>query len=387
MATVSQALIDFVKSFEGPFIPKAKWDVEQYTYGFGTRARYKDEPITVPEAERQLRAELQESINRVLSIVKVPLNDNQLAALASLDFNSGSIIKYKKMVAALNSSNFNAAANEFLDINKAGGRVLPGLTRRRKAERELFLGKSSGVNNPISQTNQSIGSLAADAGQSIINGINSIGAGIKSALLTGQNCPPPAYTQQDRIIYPGCLGKSSNPIFGNSLGSGPSAPAINAIVTAGNRATGNSEPYSGELKPGGFVNPMKKGYTFTSKFGWRGGRMHNGVDLAAPMGTPIYASADGVVARMHNSCPATAQKGCGTSGFSGYGNIVYLKHQGAYTLYAHLSSVLVNQGETVKQGQLIGRVGDSGSSRGKHLHFETRLSNEMAVNPEQFIKF
>lgn len=249
------------------------------------------------------------------------------------------------------------------------------------------LGSSNNIADATINALQSVGSIATDAGQSVINGINSIGAGIKSALLTGQNCSPPAYTQQDRIIYPGCLSKSSNPIFGNSLGSGPSAPAINAIGTAVNRATGNSEPYSGELKPGGFVNPMKKGYTFTSKFGWRGKRMHNGVDLAAPMGTPIYASADGVVARMHNSCPATAQDGCGTSGFSGYGNIVYLKHQGAYTLYAHLSSVLVNQGETVKQGQLIGEVGDSGSSRGKHLHFETRLSNEVAVNPEQFIKF
>ena len=296
------------------------------------------------------------------------------------------------MVAAINSSNFNEAANQFLDINKTTtGEVLPGLTKRRKAEAALFLDKSSGVNNPINQSVNTAGSLATNAGQSVINGINSIGAGIQSALLTGQNCPPPAYTQQDRIIYPGCLSKSQNPIFGNSLGSGPSAPAINAIGTAGNRgvptqAAGNSEPYSGELKPGGFVNPMKK-YTLTSKFGWRGKRMHNGVDLAAPMGTPIYASADGVVARMHNSCPATAQDGCGTSGFSGYGNIVYLKHQGAYTLYAHLSSVLVNRGETVKQGQLIGEVGDSGSSRGNHLHFETRLNNEVAVDPTKFIKF
>ena len=110
---------------------------------------------------------------------------------------------------------------------------------------------------------QSIGSLATNAGQSVINGINSIGAGIQSALLTGQNCPPPAYTQQDRIIYPGCLSKSQNPIFGNSLGSGPSAPAINAIGLAGNRgvptqAAGNSEPYSGELKPGGLIVPKKK---------------------------------------------------------------------------------------------------------------------------------
>ena len=152
MSTVSQSLIDFVKSFEGPFIPKAKWDYAQYTNGFGTKASYLGEPITVPEAERRLKVELQESINRVLSIAKVTLNNNQLAALASLDFNSGSIIKYKKMVAAINCSNFNEAANQFLDINKTTtGEVLPGLTKRRKAEAALFLGKSSGVNNPINQ--------------------------------------------------------------------------------------------------------------------------------------------------------------------------------------------------------------------------------------------
>ena len=387
MTTVSQVTIDFVKSFEG-FEAKAYWDYTQYAIGYGTKAKSATEVISREEAEKRIKIELIQAANTVLSLVKVPLNDNQLGALTSLAFNTGSIKQFPKLLNAINSNNFNEAANQFLDINKTTtGKILEGLTRRRKAERELFLGKSSGINNPINQAVNTAGSLATNAGQSVINGINSIGAGIQSALLTGQNCSPPAYTQQDRIIYPGCLTKGNNPIFGNSLGSGPSAPAINGIGTAGNRTTGSGEPYTGELKPGGFVNPMKKGYSFTSKFGWRGERMHNGVDLAAPMGTPIYASADGVVERTHNSCPATAQNGCGTSGFSGYGNIVYLKHQGAYTLYAHLSSVLVNQGETVKQGQLIGEVGDSGSSRGKHLHFETRLSNEVAVDPTKFIKF
>ena len=385
MSTVSQSLIDFVKSFEGPFIPKAKWDYAQYTNGFGTKASYLGEPITVPEAERRLKVELQESINRVLSIVKVTLNNNQLAALASLDFNSGSIIKYKKMVAAINSSNFNEAANQFLDINKTTtGEVLPGLTKRRKAEAALFLGKSSGVNNPINQSVNTAGSLATNAGQSVINGINSIGAGIQSALLTGQNCPPPAYTQQDRIIYPGCLSKSQNPIFGNSLGSGPSAPAINAIGTAGNRgvstqAAGNSEPYSGELKPGGLICPVKVA-KISSPYGWRrhpitgDRRFHNGIDFAVGTGTPVYAAADGIV------------KSSGWMG--GYGNTIVLTHSqlGADTLYAHNSRLAVTKGQQVKQGQVICYVGSTGNSTGPHSHVEVLLNGTQSTDPAKYIK-
>ncbi len=245
------------------------------------------------------------------------------------------------------------------------------------------------INDVLSNVINAAGSLATNASQSVINGINSIGAGIKSALLTGQNCPPPAYTQQDRIIYPGCLSKSSNPIFGNSLGSGPSAPAINAIGTAGNKnipTTGNSEPYSGELKPGGFIACMKKGtYTVTSGFGWRWGRMHKGIDLGAPIGVPVYAAADGVVTSTVSNCPQNGFKGSSCGG--GYGNQILIKHQGSSTIYAHLSAILVSQGQQVKQGQLIGKIGNSGSSTGAHIHHEIRLDGKGAVDPTKFVNF
>lgn len=89
---------------------------------------------------------------------------------------------------------------------------------------------------------------------------------------------------------------------------------------------------------------------------------HNGVDLGAPVGTPIMAAADGEV---------IISKTGGWNG--GYGNYIVVKHKnGTQTLYAHNTSNAVVAGETVKQGQVIGTVGNTGKSTGSHLHFEVR---------------
>ncbi|OYX65247.1 MAG: hypothetical protein B7Y88_09730 [Sphingomonadales bacterium 32-64-17] len=96
-------------------------------------------------------------------------------------------------------------------------------------------------------------------------------------------------------------------------------------------------------------------------------RGHKGVDLAAPTGTPVYATADGLV--------GMAQP------FSSYGNYVQIEHGGAMqTRYAHLSSYVVHVGDNVQKGDLIGYVGSTGRSTGPHLHYEVRVSGE-AVNP------
>ena len=96
-------------------------------------------------------------------------------------------------------------------------------------------------------------------------------------------------------------------------------------------------------------------------------RGHKGVDLAAPTGTPVYATADGLV--------GMAQP------FSSYGNYVQIEHGGAMqTRYAHLSSYVVHVGDNVQKGDLIGYVGSTGRSTGPHLHYEVRVGGE-AVNP------
>jgi murein DD-endopeptidase MepM/ murein hydrolase activator NlpD len=117
----------------------------------------------------------------------------------------------------------------------------------------------------------------------------------------------------------------------------------------------------------GFEWPAKG--TITSKFGRRWGRMHKGIDIAGPIGTPINAAADGTVV------VAGWQSG-------GYGNLVEIRHSdGTTTRYGHNSQLSVSVGQTVRQGQQIARMGSTGQSTGSHLHFEIRPSGGSAVNP------
>ena len=114
-----------------------------------------------------------------------------------------------------------------------------------------------------------------------------------------------------------------------------------------------------------------------SPFGTRDGRPHEGIDLPAPVGTPVFAAADGQVAYAGN-------------GIRGYGNLVVIKHAGdLLTVYAHNSLLLVTQGQPVRAGDRIALVGQSGRATGPHLHFEVRYrpdssqSHELPARPAQ----
>ena len=98
---------------------------------------------------------------------------------------------------------------------------------------------------------------------------------------------------------------------------------------------------------------------------------HKGVDLAAPSGTPVYASADGVVGK--------------AEWFGGYGNYIQIEHGGEIeTRYGHLSGYAVSAGEHVHKGELIGYVGATGDATGPHLHYEVRIAGD-AVNPMPYL--
>lgn len=112
------------------------------------------------------------------------------------------------------------------------------------------------------------------------------------------------------------------------------------------------------------------GGVLTSPFGYRWGVFHKGLDIAAPVGTPVFACSDGRVV-----FTGTRKK------FQNYGRIVLLQHApGVYTQYAHLNRILVNRGQKVRAGQQIANVGNTGRSTGPHLHLEVRVRHQM-YNP------
>lgn len=109
----------------------------------------------------------------------------------------------------------------------------------------------------------------------------------------------------------------------------------------------------------------------TSTFGMRWGAMHQGLDIAPPYGTGVYAANTGVVIY--------------AGGQGGYGNLVLVDHGGGFvTAYAHLSGFAASEGQTVSRGELIGYVGSTGDSTGPHLHFETRIGG-VAQDPYSFL--
>ncbi|MEL6909343.1 MAG: peptidoglycan DD-metalloendopeptidase family protein [Cyanobacteria bacterium J06598_4] len=116
----------------------------------------------------------------------------------------------------------------------------------------------------------------------------------------------------------------------------------------------------------GYIWPAQG--VLTSHYGWRWGRIHQGIDIAAPIGTPIVAAAAGKV--------------IGVGWYGGYGNLIKLEHlDGSVTYYAHNHRNLVTLGQKVEQGEQIAEMGNTGNSTGPHLHFEIRLSNKEVIDP------
>ena len=139
--------------------------------------------------------------------------------------------------------------------------------------------------------------------------------------------------------------------------------ATDEIVEVGTRNVG--------IGTGDFMVPVSS-YTFTSGFKMRWGRLHGGVDLAVPEGTPVYAADNGKVIVAGNLG-------------DGYGNYIILDHQNGYkTLYAHNSELLVSVGDVVAQGEQLALSGNTGNSTGPHVHFEIQVNDEK-VDPQQFV--
>jgi murein DD-endopeptidase MepM/ murein hydrolase activator NlpD len=187
--------------------------------------------------------------------------------------------------------------------------------------------------------------------------------------------PTKRIIEQVRRRYSG-QGGPLTPLSFSTHGAEASADALRANKLLNQMDRLNLYRIAAQKAP--FANPVKTAFRFTSKFGPRrdpktgGRRMHKGVDFAAPNGTPLYATADGVVTHAGWS--------------SGYGRLVKIQHEfGTETRYAHMSKLRAKVGQRVSRGDRIGDMGASGRVTGVHLHYEVRVGGK-AVNPMIYIK-
>lgn len=139
----AELAVDFVKRWEGFRACAYRCPAGVLTIGYGHTGGVKEgDVVTSHEADELLLKDLQSTADRLAPYIKVPVTESQAVALTSLAFNlgvQGVVRKCSRLMRALNEGEYEAAANEFLDVTNGG---VPGLVRRRAAERELFLGES-----------------------------------------------------------------------------------------------------------------------------------------------------------------------------------------------------------------------------------------------------
>ena len=176
----------------------------------------------------------------------------------------------------------------------------------------------------------------------------SYGTDLETLLRINRFEDPNRIAPGDRIRLPaGARRKSDSAATSRALSKGVPVNRVNAQKRA---------------KQGSLCHPIGSGSKMTSGFGPRNGKMHRGVDFAAPIGTSVRAAGKGEVVHVGRN---------GTGPGRTYGNYLVLHHgKGLYTLYAHLDRITVKKGSRVNRKEQIGTVGSTGRSTGPHLHFE-----------------
>jgi hypothetical protein len=169
--------------------------------------------------------------------------------------------------------------------------------------------------------------------------------------------PPNAHLEPGQVIF--VLAAPPAPSPAGTTSEPPLPPDL------------DSEPGPGRTAAASLQWPLRES-RMSSIYGQRWGKQHEGIDLAAPVGTPVLAAKDGVVLYADNTV-------------KGYGNMVVLSHDGdLLTAYAHTSVLLVHKGDHVRAGQMIARVGQTGHATAPHLHFEVR-QGQVPKNPLRFL--
>lgn len=145
------------------------------------------------------------------------------------------------------------------------------------------------------------------------------------------------------------------------------------VIRGGSKPSkGSQAPHVATPSPSKFRLIWPAQGRLSSKFGPRKNRMHDGIDIAAKIGTPIVAAAAGEVVYADNK-------------LTGYGNLIIIRHRNnMFTAYAHNNRNFVSYGDKVKQGQHIANVGETGRATGPHVHFELR-KGETAIDPLPYL--
>ena len=224
------------------------------------------------------------------------------------------------------------------------------------------------------QTDSAVRSYQRSAGLEVdgIVGLATWGALFESqtasgASMGGSNVPPQVKQQvEQRLEQAGQELAAQGEVQGGAELAAPGS----GTTTPDSTTSTPAPPATGQGCGSSTISSPVNG-TVTSEFGPRWGRNHDGVDIAAPTGTPVRAAACGTVSLAGQQ--------------SGYGNMVCVTHTSQFsTCYAHLSRFGVSNGTRVQQGQVIGYVGCTGSCTGPHLHFETRVGGQ-AQNPKAYL--
>jgi Meckel syndrome type 1 protein len=269
-------------------------------------------------------------------------------------------------------------ANRAIEIREGGLPLLVGSQGELVAHVQTKLGVASdGIFGP--QTDAAVRRYQQSAGLDV-DGI--VGpatwsslfakAGASGAAIGGSNVPPEVKQRvAQKLEQAGQrLAAQGNAGAGTQAGGQVGATTPTAPQSQGNSTLPTTQAPAGGSCGSSTISTPVRG-TVTSEFGPRGGRNHDGIDIAAPTGTPVRAAACGTVSLAGQQ--------------SGYGNIVCITHTSQFsTCYAHLSRFGVTSGARVQQGQVIGYVGCTGSCTGPHLHFETRVSGQ-AQDPRTYL--
>src|SRR5918994_4325710 len=269
-------------------------------------------------------------------------------------------------------------ANRAIEIREGGLPLLVGSQGDLVAHVQTRLGVASdGIFGP--QTDAAVRKYQLSAGLDVdgIVGPNTWSslfakAGASGAAMGGSGVPPEVKQQVEQKLEQAGreLAAQGNAGAGTQTGGQVGATTPTAPTSQGNSTLPTTQAPAGGSCGSSTISTPVRG-TVTSNFGPRGGRNHDGIDIAAPTGTPVRAAACGTVSLAGQQ--------------SGYGNMVCITHTSRFsTCYAHLSRFGVTNGAQVTQGQVIGYVGCTGSCTGPHLHFETRVGAQ-AQDPRTYL--